>query len=88
MAGERSWMDKVADAVANTVYSETVMTKAAQGSAEISQSLFHQSDAYVPYGAGQQAIEVEGPQQSFQDKVREATQGMGQEHGREQEMDR
>ena len=33
-----------------------------QGAAELASALFGGSDAYVAYGAGQQAIEVEAPQ--------------------------
>lgn len=33
-----------------------------QGAAELASALFGQSDAYVAYGAGQQAVEVEAPQ--------------------------
>jgi len=34
-----------------------------QGAAEIASALFGDSNAYVPYGQGQQAVEVEAPQQ-------------------------
>ena len=46
--------------------------KIAQGAAEIGQALNSQADAYVPYGAGQQPLEVEGPATSYQDMLREA----------------
>jgi arginine utilization protein RocB len=58
---------------------DMVVHKTAQGAAEISQALNSQSNAYVPYGVGQQPLEVEGPQQSYQDVLREASQRGGQE---------
>jgi hypothetical protein len=54
--------------------------KVAQGAAELSQALNSQADAYVPYGAGQQPLEVEGPATSYQDMLRDAAQRGGQEH--------
>jgi hypothetical protein len=81
---EKGWLQKAWDAtksfLSNTVYSEAVMTKTAQGAAEMSQSLFSQSNAYVPYGAGQKPLEVEGPQQSHLDYMRDASN-----HGRDQD---
>ncbi len=59
--------------------------KVAQGAAELSQALNSQSNAYVPYGAGQkplEVLEVQGPQQSYQEMIRE--QGS---QARPQEMD-
>ena len=53
--------------------------KVAQGAAEIGQALNSQADAYVPYGAGQQPLAVEGPATSYQDMLREASQRGGQE---------
>jgi hypothetical protein len=47
--------------------------KMAQGAAEIGQALNSQADAYVPYGAGQQPLEVEGPAVSYQDMLRGAS---------------
>ncbi len=58
--------------------------KLAQGAAELGQALNSQADAYVPYGAGQQPLQVEGPQQSWQEQLREASQRAGQD----QEMER
>ncbi len=46
--------------------------KIAQGAAEVGQALNSQADAYVPYGAGQAPLEVEGPATSYQDMLREA----------------
>jgi hypothetical protein len=54
--------------------------KTAQGAAEISQALNSQSNAYVPYGVGQAPLEVEGPQTSYQDMLRDASRGAEQEH--------
>jgi hypothetical protein len=60
--------------------------KMAQGAAELGQALNSQADAYVPYGAGQQPLEVEGPATSYQDMLRDASRGAGPEH--DQGMDR
>ncbi len=56
--------------------------KVAQGAAELSQALNSQSNAYVPYGVGQKPLEVEGPATSYQDMLRDASQGAGQEQER------
>lgn len=53
---------------------DMLMHKTAQGAAEISAALYSgQSNAYTPYGYGQQPLEVEGPIQSYQDMLREAS---------------
>jgi hypothetical protein len=54
----------------------------AQGAAELSQALNSQSNAYVPYGAGQQPLEVEGPATIYQDMLRDASQRAGQDQDR------
>ncbi len=54
--------------------------KLAQGAAEIGQALNSQADAYVPYGAGQAPLEVEGPATSYQDMLRDASAGHDQGH--------
>jgi hypothetical protein len=59
--------------------------KIAQGAAELGQALNSQADGYVPYGAGQAPLEVEGPATSYQDMLREASQPAGQEQDREME---
>ena len=51
--------------------------KIAQGAAELGQALNSQADAYVPYGAGQAPLEVEGPATDYQSMLREASQGQG-----------
>ncbi len=56
--------------------------KIAQGAAELAQALNSQSNAYVPYGVGQQPLTVEGPATSYQDTLREAAQRVGQEQDR------
>jgi hypothetical protein len=56
--------------------------KIAQGAAELGQALNSQADGYVPYGAGQAPLEVEGPATSYQDMLREASQSVEQEHDR------
>jgi hypothetical protein len=53
--------------------------KMAQGAAELGQALNSQADGYVPYGAGQKPLEVEGPAVSYQDMLRDASQRGGQE---------
>jgi hypothetical protein len=53
---------------------DMVEHKIAQGAAELGQALNSQSNAYVPYGHGQSPLEVEGPQQSWQDQIREASE--------------
>ena len=60
--------------------------KIAQGCAELGQALNSQADAYVPYGAGQQPLEVEGPATSYQDMLREAASR--RRAGQEREMER
>ena len=60
--------------------------KIAQGAAELGQALNSQADAYVPYGAGQQPLEVEGPATSYQDMLREAASR--EAPGQEREMER
>jgi hypothetical protein len=54
--------------------------KMAQGAAELGQALNSQADGYVPYGAGQQPLEVEGPATSYQDMLREASRGAEPAH--------
>ena len=48
--------------------------KIAQGSAELGQAINSSADGYVPYGVGQQPLEVEGPATGYQDMLREASQ--------------
>jgi hypothetical protein len=62
MAGGRFWSE----------VGQMFDQKIAQGAAEIGQALNSQADAYVPYGAGQQPLEVEGPATSYTDMLREA----------------
>jgi hypothetical protein len=88
---EKGFLGKAWDYMKERVIPEVadmVVKKTQQGAAELSQALNSQSNAYVPYGAGQQALQVEGPQQSYADIVREASQRGGQEQSREQEMER
>jgi hypothetical protein len=47
-------------AVANLVYSQAVIQKVAQGSAELAQGLYSQSNAFVPYGQGQMPLGAYG----------------------------
>ena len=62
--------------------------KIAQGSAEIGQAINSSADGYVPYGAGQQPLEVEGPSVSFTEMLRDTARDAGQDQGRDQGMDR
>ena len=64
---------------------DMAMQKTAQGAAELSQALNSQSNAYVPYGYAQQPLEIEGPQQSYADMLREASQRAVPEQGQEME---
>jgi hypothetical protein len=57
--------------------------KLAQAAAELGQALNSQADSYVPYGAGQSPLEVEGPATSYQDMLREASQRATPDHGHE-----
>jgi len=59
---------------------DTVVQKTAQGAAEFSQALNSQANAYVPYGDGQHAVDIQGPQQSYQQMLRDAAQHGQQEH--------
>lgn len=61
---------------------DMLMQKAAQGAAELDQALNSQSNAYVPYGSPQQPLEVEGPQQSYVDMLREASERAAPEQDR------
>ncbi len=56
--------------------------KIAQGAAELGQALNSQADAYVPYGTGQQPLQVEGPATSYTDALRDASRGAEQEQDR------
>ena len=61
--------------------------KAAQGSTEIAQALYNgQSNAFTPYGHGQDPLPVDASATSYQDMLREASQRGGQEL--DQGMDR
>lgn len=56
--------------------------KIAQGAAELGQALNSQADAYVPYGAGQAPLEVEGPGMSYVEMLKDASRGAEQEPDR------
>jgi hypothetical protein len=58
--------------------------KIAQGAAELGQALNSQADGYVPYGAGQAPLEVEGPATGYQEMLRESgSHGVGQDQGQD-----
>jgi hypothetical protein len=57
--------------------------KIAQGAAELGQALHSQADAYVPYGAGQAPLEVEGPATSYTDMLRDAASREAPEQSQE-----
>lgn len=81
--------DRVADHIIDRVVPEVgdmLDHKVAQGAAELSQALNSQSNAYVPYGVGQAPLEIEGPQTSYQNALREASHSAG--HDQEQGLDR
>lgn len=59
--------------------------KIAQGAAELGQAINSSTDGYVPYGTGQAPLEVEGPTQSWQDQLRDASQ---RGHEQQNEMER
>ena len=66
---------------------DMLVQKTAHGAAEVSHALNSQSNSFVPYGTGQAPLEVEGPQQSFQDALRDAA-AKGQEHDQGHDIDR
>jgi hypothetical protein len=76
---------KIVDHIMDRVLPEVgdmLMQKTAQGAAELSMALNHQSTAYQPYGYAQKPLqphEVEGPQQSYQDMLRQASERQGPE---------
>jgi hypothetical protein len=64
---------------------DMLVQKTAHGAAEAAHALNSQSNSFVPYGTGQAPLEVEGPQQSYQDMLRDVS-ARGQEH--DQGLDR
>lgn len=85
MAEERGLLGKLWDYTKERVLPEVgdmIDHKVAQGAAEMSQALYSQSNAYVPYGTGQQPLEVEGPLQSYQDMLRDAAERAAPEQDR------
>jgi hypothetical protein len=74
---EKGWWERAKDRFIDKFVPEVwdmIEHKTAQGAAELGQALNSQSNAYVPYGAGQAPLEVEGPATSWQDQIREASQ--------------
>jgi hypothetical protein len=74
---QKGWWEKAKDWFIDKFVPEVwdmIEHKTAQGAAELGQALNSQANAYVPYGAGQAPLEVEGPATSFQDQIREASQ--------------
>ena len=53
-----------------------------QGATEVVQAIYA-GHAFTPYGSAQQPLDIEGPQMSYQDTLRDAAQRGGQEHGQE-----
>jgi len=86
---QKGWWEKAKDWFIDKFapeVGEMLMQKTAQGAAEISQALNSGANAFVPYGAAQQPLEVEGPAMSYQDHLRQASErGV---HGREKEQER
>jgi hypothetical protein len=69
MAEEGGFLDVMRDALSAMAQSAPVQEVGAemgrmmtQGAAELASALFGGSDAYVAYGQGQQAVEVQAPQ--------------------------
>lgn len=84
---KQSLWDKVADHIIDRVVPEvgnTLMQKIGHGATEISQALYN-GQAFTPYGPGQNALEVEGPQKSWADQLRDASQ---RGHEQQHEMER
>lgn len=82
---QQSWLESAKDWFIDKFAPEVgdmLMQKIAQGSAELSQALNSQSNTYVPYGTPQQPLEVEGPQQSYVDMLREAAERAAPEQDR------
>src|SRR5262249_1644487 len=90
-APRQSWWEAAKDYFIDRVAPEVgdmLMQKMAQGSAEISHFLNQGNAAYTPYGYAQkplQPLEVEGPEQSYQDMLREAAQRAVPEQDRQLE---
>jgi hypothetical protein len=94
VAEEQGWLSKLGEYIQETVAErfdigtiakEVVdmgVQKTAQGAAEISQAHNIDADSYVPYGAAQAPLEVEGPTMSYQDMLRDAAQSADHEPDR------
>jgi hypothetical protein len=86
MSEKKGFVGKLIDYMKERVLPEVgqmLEHKVAQGAAELGQAINSQADGYVPYGAGQAPLEVEGPTVSYQDMLRDASRGAEQEHDRE-----
>jgi hypothetical protein len=59
-----------------------------QGASEVAQALNSRADGYVPYGAAQRPLEVEGPAVSYRGSLRESSRRAGPEQGRGNEVER
>jgi hypothetical protein len=82
---QRSFLDAAKDYFIDRLAPEIgdmLMHKTAQGAAELGQALNSQADAYVPYGAGQAPLSVEGPATDFQQHLRDAAQSVPQDPDR------
>ena len=72
----KNWLERIGERLAEVPaeVAQTLTDKVIpQGAAELSQALNSQSNAYVPYGAAQRPLEVEGPQVNYQEMLREAS---------------
>ena len=86
---QKGWWDRAKDWFIDKFapeVGEMLMQKTAQGAAEISQALNSGANAFVPYGAAQQPLEVEGPVMNYQEHLRQASERAV--HGREKEQER
>jgi hypothetical protein len=75
------FMDYLRERVAPEV-GQMLDHKIAQGAAELGQAMNSSADGYVPYGAGQAPLEVEGPAVSFTETLRDASRDTGQDQDR------
>jgi hypothetical protein len=93
VAEERSALGKVADYMKERVIPEAVdllVQKGAHGSSEIAMALYN-GQGFTPYGYATkplEPIEAEGPQTSYADTLRSASQQHGPQQDRDQGIER
>jgi hypothetical protein len=85
---EESWGERLASFIGDRIAAmpaevgQMLDNKIAQGAAELGQALNSQADGYVPYGVGQQPLEVEGPATGYAEMLKDASRGAEQEPDR------